>query len=358
MAFLRKSRERFIADNLKRLYEDAPCLEIGRNKRFVIFSDLHLGNGGKNDDFRGNAALFSSVLEQYYLENDYTLILNGDIEELQKFRLPAVKKQWRSIFSLFDAFVKKDRFLKIVGNHDVGLLHQSGSYTYPLYQSIRFHYGENTLYVLHGHQASVFFTKHNDISGFLIKYLAQPLGIKNITAAHDSSRRYATEQRIYEFSAENKIVSIIGHTHRPLFESLSKIDSIKFRIEMLCRAYPDMDDEEKRRAEITIKRSKEELQHIYEKDDVNGNRSSLYNTRFLVPCLFNSGCVIGKRGITALEIGGDEIALVHWFDKTVSSKYFSPNGDRPVQLGNTTFYRTVLKQDVLSYIFTRIQLLT
>jgi predicted phosphodiesterase len=353
-----KSRERFIANNLAGLYDEAPRFEIDRNARVVIFSDLHLGNGGKNDDFRGNAKLFASVLEQYYLENGYTLVLNGDIEELQKFRLPAIRRQWETIFSLFDSFAQEDRFLKIIGNHDVGLLHRSGPYRYPLYQSIRLQYGTNTLYILHGHQASVFFTKHNDISGFLIKYLVQPLGIKNITAAHDSSRRYATEQRIYEFSAENKFVSIIGHTHRPLFESLSKIDSIKFKIEKLCRAYPGLSGEEKQRAEVTIKRCKQELQHVYEKDESNGRRSSLYNTRLLVPCLFNSGCVIGKRGITSLEIGEGEIALVHWFDNTVSSKYFGSNGDRPVQLGNTNFYRKVLKRDLLSYIFTRIRLLT
>jgi hypothetical protein len=43
---------------------------------------------------------------------------------------------------------------------------------------------------------------------------------------------------VYGFSSRRKIVSIIGHIHRPLFESLSKIDTLKYRIEQLCRHYP------------------------------------------------------------------------------------------------------------------------
>lgn len=332
-------------------------MNIEKDRRFVVFSDIHIGAGGGNDDFAQNARLFTTVLEHYYYPRDYTLLLNGDVEELQKFRLPSIYKRWRSVFELFHRFEKGPGLFKIVGNHDHSLYNSSFSDEFPLYDSVRMDSGGNIIYLFHGHQASLFFTKYNDISGFLLRYLVHPLGIKNVTSAHESVRRYNTEKHVYDFSTAQKIVSIIGHTHRPLFESLSKIDTIKFKIENLCRKYPNMEKKEKEAAEKEIKTYKNELQNIYRKDPSGGKRSSLYNSQLLVPCLFNSGCVIGKRGITAVEFGEDRIALVHWFDNTISKKYLSSNGDPPFSLPGTHFFKKILKRDHLSYIFTRINLL-
>ena len=77
----------------------------------------------------------------------------------------------------------------------------------------------------------------------------------------------------------------------------------------------------------------------------------------MVPCIFNSGCVIGKKGITAIEITKGKIALVHWFDRRKSQKYLDYNGYVPVQLGDSEYYRVVFKEDDLNYIFARIKLL-
>jgi hypothetical protein len=73
--------------------------------------------------------------------------------------------------------------------------------------------------------------------------------------------------------------------------------------------------------------------------------------------LFNSGCAIGKRGVTAIEIADGEISLVHWFDRTRGAHHLLDHGNRPQRLGRTDYYRTVLKQDRLEYIFGRIKLL-
>lgn len=55
--------------------------------------------------------------------------------------------------------------------------------------------------------------------------------------------------------------------------------------------------------------------------DKNGKISMLdFYTFFNIPCLFNSGCVIGKRGVTAPEIEEVNIRLVHWFDSRISKK--------------------------------------
>jgi hypothetical protein len=100
-----------------------------------------------------------------------------------------------------------------------------------------------------------------------------------------------------------------------------------------------------------------ELSRLWDEDRKEGLRSSLYNAQISIPVLFNSGSAIGKSGVTAIEIADGVISLVHWFDKTRGAHHLVDNGTRALRLGRTEYYRTVLKQDRLEYIFGRIKLL-
>jgi hypothetical protein len=100
-----------------------------------------------------------------------------------------------------------------------------------------------------------------------------------------------------------------------------------------------------------------ELARLWVKDREDGLRSSLYNAQICIPCLFNSGCAIGKRGVTAIEIEEGKIALVHWFDSTRGEHHLVQEAGSAQRLGATPYYRAVLKQDRLEYIFSRINLL-
>ncbi len=62
--------------------------------------------------------------------------------------------------------------------------------------------------------------------------------------------------------------------------------------------------------------------------------------------------------MTALEIQNGTLALVHWFDSRREQKHLEHRSHRPHQLGDSPFYRVVIKQDSLDYIFSRIKLLT
>lgn len=64
---------------LERLYDKVQQINITDDDKFVIFSDIHLGNRGRKDDFLHNSELFIRVLKEHYLEKGYKLILNGDI---------------------------------------------------------------------------------------------------------------------------------------------------------------------------------------------------------------------------------------------------------------------------------------
>ncbi|WP_436515005.1 metallophosphoesterase [Ekhidna sp. To15] len=344
---------------LNKLFDASPTIELSARKRWVIFSDLHMGDGGATDDFKRNAKLFRTVLNEYYLSNDYALILNGDVEELQRFQLRKIIDKWKAIYELFDAFNAKDNLFKTIGNHDLELqLMKDLPFEYKHYESLKLKFGENYLFVFHGHQASKKYQEHNELIGFTLKYFANPLGIKSYSVSHSSQKQYKIEKSVYGFSTFYKTMSIIGHTHRPLFESLHKVDRLKYKIEQLCRDFIDAEKDEKESIRAEIKSHKKELKKFYRQNKDHSFQNYVYNTMFHIPCVFNSGCVVGKRGMTSLEIEDGKIRLVHWFDKKISKKYLKQGGYQPEQLSNSDFYRMVINEESLDYIFTRINFLS
>ena len=347
-----------IEDTLQRLLDEAPRVTLGPSDRVVIVSDLHLGDGGARDDFRQNSDLVQEVLRAHYLESGFSLALNGDIEELQRFRYAAIRARWSGLLALFSEFQRRTALYRIVGNHDEVLSTVAEASVGPLLSAVRFSFEGDTIFLFHGHQATIFFERFNGVAGFFLRHVAHRLRIPNAPVMYESRKKYLTEHRVYSFSRSRKVVSIIGHTHRPLFESLSKIDTLRFRIEQLCRDHSSASPRARAAIETAISSCRRELERVWQKDRQNGLRSSLYDEQLSIPCLFNSGCAIGKRGFTAIEIAAGGIALVHWFDRGRGERHMSEDGRVAERLGSTPYYRAVLKQDRLQYVFTRIRLLT
>ena len=350
---------RYIEGTLQHLYDSSPETPIGPRDRILIMSDLHLGDGGPRDDFRHNAGLVETVLRDHYLATGWALVLNGDIEELQRFSYGAIHAKWKEVFALFDEFSRRTALYKIVGNHDETLrAHAPRKAVSTLLNGMRLAFGGNELFLFHGHQATIFFERFNGVSEFFLRAYANTLRIPNTPVLYESQKKNLTEHRVYTFSASRKIVSIIGHTHRPLFESLSKIDTLRFRIEQLCRDYPTVSPRARVAIETAVALYRRDLARLWAKDQrEEGLRGSLYNEQIWIPCLFNSGCGIGKRGVTAIEIAGGEIALVQWFDRTRGESRLTQDRAPAERLGNSDFFRTVIKQDRLEYVFSRIRLL-
>lgn len=343
---------------LSRLHSESIVMTAKKTDRFVIFSDMHVGNGGSRDDFLQNAPLFFKVIHRFYYQNKYHLILNGDVEELQKFSLNSIIKIWNLLYHYLDDFRSENRLTKILGNHDIELFHERQSHpAYSKYLSLRLTTESGDLMIFHGHQASRYRQTLEPALKMAVRHILRPLGINNKSIPHDSLKKYNLEKRAYEFARQKRLIAIIGHTHRPLFESLSRVDILKLQIEQLCRNYPFEPLEKQMILEAKIKKYGSELHHAITKNARQGFRGSLYSDGAVIPCLFNSGCVIGKRGITAIEIYDGKIALVHWFDRERSLKYLNFNGYEPLQLEDTHYYRVVLKEENLDYIFTRIRLL-
>ena len=343
-----------IENRLDALLGSAPAVSLSKDARLFVLSDLHLGNGSPRDDFLPNGALTVTVLREHYLAKGYGLILNGDIEELQRYKLHDIRERWAELYQLFGRFRATTSLYKIVGNHDELLWKCDGE---GLLEAIRLLSGDDTLLVFHGHQATIYFENFNWLSGFFLKYFANTLRIRNVPVTYESRKKFWTEHRVYDFASAHKIVSIIGHTHRPLFESLSKIDTVRYRIEQLVRDYLDATGEARVGIETAIGEYREELERLWERDREDGLRSSLYNDQICIPCLFNSGCAIGRHGITGIEIADGKIALVHWFDRARGIRGPMAAEGQPQRLGQTSYYRAVIKQDRLEYIFSRIRLL-
>lgn len=227
-------------------------LPITKESKIVILSDLHMGSGGRSDDFAKNARLVHDALKKFYLPGGYILILNGDIEELLRNRLRDIEDAWEDIYGLFSEFRKAGRLYRLIGNHEIvpgpdgDVLRYDG-------ESLRMEYEGKDILVFHGHQGDrLNCGRYNRAIGWVLRTFANYFAISNKSVAHDSVKKYQIEKRVYEFSRKAGILSIIGHTHRPLFESLSKAEAIGYRIERLCRKYPKADEAQRIRIRKTI----------------------------------------------------------------------------------------------------------
>ncbi|TNJ40379.1 metallophosphoesterase [Chlorobaculum thiosulfatiphilum] len=347
--------------NLERLLHTSETIGIDRASRVVVVSDLHLGDGGRNDEFRHNGQLFETVLRQRYLADGFSLVLNGDVEELFKFDLQAIASAWDGLYDLLLAFGRNGFFRKLYGNHDQALLdHHDYRLASALVESLALRYEGQTLLLFHGHQASPYLNEPSSLFSrslfYLLRYLARPFGFRNYSVSYSSRKRFAIERSVYEFSNRSKIISIIGHTHRPLFESMSKLDYLNYRLEALCRGYAPADATQRQAIEAEIGQVRAELESCYR----NGFRKSLRSGRYdaiAIPSIFNSGCCIGKRGLTAIEIEAGMIRLVYWTRDGHRSRSTGERLNPPEELGQSGFYRIVLNEDHLDYVFSRIHLL-
>jgi predicted phosphodiesterase len=349
--FARMTGSRFSSDAV---------LDLRRGGKALVISDFHMG-GGRRDDLTNNGAMLTAVLANYYLPGGWALVLNGDIEELARFSLPAIREHWPELYRIFDAFAEDGRLYKNVGNHDEGLVFEK-NYPYQLHEAVRIETGIIPIYVYHGHQSSRMYTNYNFVVRAALRYFLKPLGIRNISAARSPHRRFFVEKQAYAFSLAHDCISIIGHTHRPLFESMGRFEDIKYEIENLCRDYPEEGAEDRKRIAREVLALRVDLGKLKRSEKRDVLRNSLYGEELPVPCLFNAGSAIGRKGINAIEIrseGGEAptIALVYWFMRGRGKKFVNRGWYHVDELGETPYYRSVLNHDRLDYVKARIELL-
>lgn len=296
-------------------------LKFDRDDNFIIFSDQHKGARDYTDDFTTNEANYLAALS-YYNNYNYKLICLGDSEELWENTLEAVKKHNVATFEAEKKFLMRNAFVKIFGNHD---LYWDND---PLanYQLEKI-YGRKVkiyeglvletliedrplqIFLTHGHQGDMQ-SDGNWFSKWFVSQVWAPfqayLRINPNTPAFNNQFKSTHNKLMYDWAALQESVLITGHTHQPVFNSLTHLERILIKI-----------NEATRHGDQT---ALHQLQDQLRKEQIEYGLE-IPNFTAMQPNYFNSGCCCFSDGdITGLEIGAEKIRLVKWHNRSENPK--------------------------------------
>ena len=295
--------------------------------KFIILSDHHRGRRDGADDFLNNEATYQKALN-YYLEQGYTLLLLGDVEEFWENPFEIVIKNYKDVLEMEKQFYDQNRLLRIWGNHDD--IWQVKSYInkylggilpgLDVYEAVKLNLfdGEKALgkiLFVHGHQGTAASSRFASISRFFVRYVWRYIqkwfNIPLSTPANNI--RLKSEHDMIMFDWANKRceeILICGHTHQPVFMSFTHADILNKNLEVVETSLGMATTE----VEIaTLKTHKETILKDLARIKKEHDATTLEVTNHRKPCYFNSGCCSFSNGdITGIEIEGGEIRLIKW----------------------------------------------
>jgi hypothetical protein len=189
------------------------------------------------------------------------------------------------------------------------MLKQIYDYEVPVYEGVVMETTINDqvirIFCTHGHQGDLV-SDGNWFSKWFVSRIWAPLQsflkINPNTPAYDAHLKTAHNAIMYEWSSQQQNLFLItGHTHQPVFESLTHIERLYRQLLFAQQVHDD----------AMIHTLKKEI----------GFRKFPYDTitddyMNLVPTYFNSGCCCFNDGdITGIEIEHDCIRLIKWYTK-------------------------------------------
>ncbi len=261
-----------------RAYKNAKVVQFDNDSKFILFSDCHRGDNSFADDFANNRNIYFHALKHYYAEG-FSYCELGDGDELwEHISIGHILYAHMNVYMLMKLFHDQNRLHMIWGNHD--MVYRDPKYvekhlhTYfdkkidadvDLFRGIEYHEGiilqhtetRQKIFLVHGHQADWWNYTFWKWSRFLVRILWKPLNVMGIADPTSPAKNYTelikVESRTKNWiMANNNLVTIAGHTHRPRF--------------------PDPGD----------------------------------------IAFFNDGSCVHPRSITGLEIENGEISLIKW----------------------------------------------
>lgn len=351
--------------------------ELKADEKYVIFSDHHRGG----NQFEENQQLYCKVLK-YYLQEKFRMILLGDVEENSCMKImKRLEEEERYVYRLESRFGNEEslRYYRIWGNHDYDWSKPKnidkylgelipGIDTKNILPGLKLKYGTDlTIFLTHGHLGEC----HGDKLKRIIRWIKSKPILRCIGHRASTSQnhriRWLSERQYYEWAKRSGVLLITGHTHRPRFESLSKLDRLQIRIENLCREWSIEQDPQKRiELSRNIETTHKEYRAALKKAKETKKRKRLGQGDLLIPCYFNPGSCIHKKGITCLEISDREIRLVFYFDLARPANQMEKKRSSDTCLSDLLkqdpdakhYVRRVLETENLEYTQVRIQLLT
>ncbi|MCW3073284.1 MAG: metallophosphoesterase [Flaviaesturariibacter sp.] len=282
--------------------------------KFIIFSDQHKGTRNGADDFVTNEPAYLAALGHYY-NAGFHLIALGDCEELWENTWLGVKGAQQPSFDKEKQFIPKNAFIKIFGNHDLmwdndplAAVYLKSVYgeTVPIYEGVVLQtmVGGKRIQVFctHGHQGDEV-SDGNWFSKFFVSKIWAPLQaylkINPNTPAYDANLKTAHNAMMYSWSAQQQdLLLITGHTHQPLFESLTHVERL-YRQLLFARQQGDESMAQTLQEEI--------LKRKFTYDKISDDYLVLR------PTYFNAGCCCFDGGeITGIEISEGVLRLIEW----------------------------------------------
>lgn len=310
-----------IHDALSRLYKNitsnpgkrGEIFEIKETDKFIILSDQHKGTRDFADDFMLAEKNYLQALK-YYEAEKFNYLNLGDSEELWENLLESVIKHNKNTFEAEKLFIKRKAFTKIFGNHDLYWdndplsqynLKRIYGEVIRIYEGaiLRFSFENGMLdvFLTHGHQGDLQ-SDGNWFSKWFVSTIWAPLQaylkINPNTPAYDNQLKTVHNSLMYSWVQEQQnIVLITGHTHQPVFASLTHLERLYSK---LTKA-----------AAENNKSAMEMINAELNKLAAKGVQPPLLNK--YKSAYFNSGCCCFNDGdITGIEIESGFIRLIKW----------------------------------------------
>jgi hypothetical protein len=293
-------------------------IQLDSDSRYIIFSDHHKGARDAADDFQPCEKTYQAALD-YYFNKDFSLVLLGDVEELWENPVQPVMDSYKNIFISEQRFYP-DRYFRIVGNHDDTWNDPDAvtRYLEPYYPNIQplnglvFEFDNSRLFgeifLAHGHQGTL---DSDYLSGLpprvlpIYRQVQNTFRIGSTTPATDDYLRGEHDTQLYRWATQNKrLMLIAGHTHRPVWSSLTHLDQLYVQLYSL----------RSRQDSLSKEKYTEEYQNLLHSINKRIAKDPPVNDTFkTIPCYFNTGCCRFSDGdITGIEITGETISLVKW----------------------------------------------
>lgn len=314
--------DRSIARDLTRVLGDPAtarrALDIDTPHRYAILSDQHKGARDGADAFRQCEPAYTAALT-HYRDRGFTLILLGDVEELWEQGFEEVARHYSALITL-EASFGADRYIRIYGNHDddwmdparIARLLAPHVPVPDVHEGLRFDVTRGdaplgTVLLVHGHQGTFFSHRARNLSRF-VRRLWRPLqrasGLRARTPSTDPCLRASHDRAMHAWAAaQQKVVLIAGHTHRPVWSSRTHLQKLEAERNSLLTE-PDWrtPDASRRLADLEGQIAARLREHPRCDDPVQ-----------TLPAYFNTGCCIFDDGdITGMEIEDGVLRLVKW----------------------------------------------
>ncbi len=299
-------------------------------ERLIIFSDLHKGARNRADDFQRAEQAYNAALA-YYFNMGHTLITLGDVEDLWEEPATSVLSHYQYNLKLEAKFHQAGRYLRFWGNHDDDWSQPDlvRRFLDPIYggaplnvrEALRIRLTEagqelGTLFMVHGHQGTSGSDRFAIFSKPVVRVFWRSFqiltGISLNTPSNNWQLRDRHNRAMYAWaSQQEKLIFVVGHTHRPVFLSHLHVTKIRDELAAAQAALRADPDNAELREQVSLLAA--ELEWVLAQERQQPGPEGLTPTP--KPCHFNTGCCCFSDGdVTGIEIADGEISLVRWPD--------------------------------------------